>query len=125
MDRPDTREALGAESKLDHATLFQSMSKAARRVEVSLFDGAGEPISPPAADEEAVATVYLKQLNLLEGGIGCALWDAAIILARVLWANVEVSGWRRRGGEREREKERERERERTKKRERENERDDG
>ena len=120
MDRPDTREALGAESKLDHATLFQSMSKAARRVEVSLFDGAGEPISPPAADEEAVATVYLKQLNLLEGGIGCALWDAAIILARVLWANVEVSGWRRRGGgERERERERKRERENEKKRERE------
>ena len=92
MDRPDTREALGAEARLDHAQLFQSMSKAARRVEMSLFDAPGAAISAPAPGEAAVATVFLKQLNLLEGGIGCALWDAAIILARVLWANVDVSG---------------------------------
>jgi predicted nicotinamide N-methyase len=34
--------------------------------------------------------LYIKELSIIDGGIGCALWDAAIILSRFIYENSQL-----------------------------------
>lgn len=33
--------------------------------------------------------IYIRELSIIDGGIGCAVWDAAIILARFIYENAD------------------------------------
>ena len=35
--------------------------------------------------------VYIRELTIIDGGIGCAIWDAAIILSRFLFKNKRIT----------------------------------
>jgi len=34
--------------------------------------------------------VYIREVSIVEGGLGCAVWDAAIILSRWIWDHQEM-----------------------------------
>jgi predicted nicotinamide N-methyase len=36
--------------------------------------------------------LYIKELSIIDGGIGCAVWDAAIILSRFIYENEQLFG---------------------------------
>jgi predicted nicotinamide N-methyase len=37
-----------------------------------------------------VKELYIKELSIIDGGIGCAVWDAAIILSRFIYENADL-----------------------------------
>ncbi len=34
--------------------------------------------------------IYIRELSIAEAGLGCALWDASIILSRCIYTNPQI-----------------------------------
>jgi len=41
-------------------------------------------------EKEWEKEVYIRELSIVEGGLGCAVWDAAVIMSRWIWENRDL-----------------------------------